>query len=128
MKIKNWKQIRPFEYFMSEMEDKIKKMRDELLKMHKLGHLRCKYIIEKNEEMARLMEDMVKCDNKIQVLVGDELKQDQFEFFYNSVKIIFDTALQDYLYNMKTDKTKMMEEVVIPEIIAYQSVMRIRNI
>lgn len=78
--------------------------------------------------MARLMEEMVKCDNKIQILVGDELKQDQFEFFYNSVKILFDSALQDSLYNMKTDKTKVIEETVIPEMIAFKSIMRIRDI
>lgn len=65
MKIKNWDKIRPFEYFMSDMKEKIKKVRDELLTMQKLGHLRCKYVIENNKEMARLMEEMVKCDNKI---------------------------------------------------------------
>lgn len=65
MKIENWKKIRPFEYFMSEMADKIKKVREELLEMQRLGHLRCKYVIENNKEMARLMEEMVKCDNKI---------------------------------------------------------------
>jgi len=65
MKIENWRKIRPFEYFMSEMHDKIKKVRDKLLEMQRLGHLRCKYVIENNKEMASLMEDMVKCDNKI---------------------------------------------------------------
>jgi len=59
---------------MSDMEKKIKNVRTELIKMQKLGHLRCKYYIENNFEMARLMEEMVKCDNKIQILVGDELK------------------------------------------------------
>jgi len=65
MKIKNWRNIRPFEFYMSEMDDKIKKVRTELLTMHKLGHLRCKYIIEQNLTMAKLMESMVTCDRKI---------------------------------------------------------------
>ena len=59
---------------MDEMHNKITTLRDKLLNMHKLGHLRCQYTIEKNIEMAQLMEAMVKCDNKVQILVGDELK------------------------------------------------------
>ena len=65
MKIENWKLCRPFQFYMSEMEDKIKKVRQELLDMEKRGPLRNWYWIEKNEVMANLMEDMVKCDNKI---------------------------------------------------------------
>lgn len=60
MKIPNWRNIRPFEFYMSVMFDKIKAVRDKLLEMHKLGHLRCKYKIEDNKEMAKLMEDMCK--------------------------------------------------------------------
>jgi hypothetical protein len=78
MKIKNWKNIRPFLFYMSDMDGRIKKVRMELLEMHKRGHLRSRYIIENNKEIAHLMEEMVKCDNKTQILVGDELKQDQF--------------------------------------------------
>jgi hypothetical protein len=65
MKIEDWQNIRPFEFYMSEMAHKIKLVREELLEMQRLGHLRCKYIIEANHTMAKLMEDMVKCDNKI---------------------------------------------------------------
>lgn len=108
MKIKNWRTIRPFEFFLQQMFDRIKAVRDELLKMHKLGHLRCKYIIEKNKDMANFMSEMVKMDNKIQILVGDELKQDQFEFLYDSMKVLYDSALQEKLYGMQDDKTKVL--------------------
>ena len=60
MRTKGWKDVRPFRFYMSDMEDKIKKVRAELLEMDKLGHLRCKYFVEKNQKMAQLMEDMVK--------------------------------------------------------------------
>jgi hypothetical protein len=36
---------------------------------------------------------MVKKDLTAQWLVGDELKQDQFRFFYDTTKIVFDSAL-----------------------------------
>lgn len=47
-----------------------------LLKMHKLGVLRCHYIIEKNEDLMKDVIEMVKLDNIAQWLTGDELKQD----------------------------------------------------
>jgi hypothetical protein len=36
---------------------------------------------------------MVKQDGTAQWLVGDELKQDQFRFFYDTTKIIYDSAV-----------------------------------
>ena len=68
-----------------------------MLDMRKLGHLRMKYIVEDNEELQDLTKDVVKNDLIAQWLVGDELKQDQFKFFYDTVKIIYDSALKDKL-------------------------------
>jgi hypothetical protein len=50
------------------------KTRVELLKMNKLGVLRCHYIIEKNEDLQLDIIDMVRLDNIAQWLTGDELK------------------------------------------------------
>lgn len=66
----------------------------------------------------------MKRDLVAQWLVGDELKQDQFKFFYDTVKIIYDTALKDKL--LADDETIVTE--VIPQLIAYKSVMVIRDI
>ena len=41
--------------------------------------------------------DMVKRDQLAQWLVGDHLKQDQFKFFYDTAKIIYDSSLRDKL-------------------------------
>lgn len=40
---------------------------------------------------------MVKLDNITQWLCGDELKQDQFNFIYEVVKIAYDSAVRDKL-------------------------------
>ena len=89
------------------------------------------YIIEKNTELAADIDTMVKKDNVAQLLMGDELKQDQFEFFYNTAKIIYDSALCSEFINMKVGKTKqgeIIETQVIPEMIAFHSILRIRDI
>ena len=44
--------------------------------MHRLGHLRIKYKIEDNLELQELIKAMVKKDNIVQWLAGDQLKRD----------------------------------------------------
>lgn len=67
---------------------------------------------------------MVKQDGTAQWLVGDELKQDQFRFFYDTSKIIYDSAVQNKL--LAADQTVL--ESIIPKLVAFRSVMNIRNI
>ena len=110
-----------------------------MIAMHKAGPLRNSYIIEKNEALAEDIDAMVKRDNIAQLLMGDELKQDQFEFFYNTTKIIYDSALCGAFINMKQKKAgndakeqerqaERIEKEVIPELIAFHSLLKIRDI
>ena len=92
--------------------------------MDELGHLRRKYIIENNTDLQNEVKDMVHKDLIVQWLVGDELKQDQFKFFYDTVKIVYDSALRDKL--LANDANVL--ESVIPKLIAYRSIMVIREI
>jgi hypothetical protein len=78
---------------LTPLKAAIDKVRTTYRDMHKLGHLRIRYVIEENKAMAAEVEDMVKKDMIAQMLMGDELKQDQFKFFYDTVKIIYDSAL-----------------------------------
>lgn len=41
------------------------------------------------------MADLVKKDQLVQWLVGDELKQDQFSFIFETINIIYNSALRD---------------------------------
>lgn len=45
---------------------------------------------------------------------------------YDSVKVIFDSALQDDLISLH--KNKKLSELVIPELIAFRACMKIRDI
>lgn len=56
--------------------------------------------------------------------MGDSLKQDQFKFFYNTMKVIYDSALKDKL--VATDNNVL--ETVLPELVAFKSLMIIRDI
>jgi hypothetical protein len=51
-------------------------MRKWLLKMNEEGILRCKYVLEDNEELKTKIIHMVKADVTAQWLAGDELKRD----------------------------------------------------
>ena len=63
------------------------------MKMEKAGPLFNKYIIEDNTELQDLTIAMVKKDLVVQWLMGTELKKDQFRFFFDTCKTIFDSAL-----------------------------------
>ena len=96
LKINNWRQIPPFNFYLDPLDKQIKATRKRLLdmKMKPMGHLYMDYRIENNEALLKDIKDMIAKDVIAQYLVGDPLKQDQFKFFYETAKIIYDSALQ----------------------------------
>lgn len=92
--------------------------------MNTAGILRCKYIIEDNTELGEKIIKMVQMDNTAQWLAGDDLKQDQLKFIYKIVKIVYDSALKDFLIN---DDPKVLD-IVIPQLVAYHAILNIKNI
>mmetsp|Transcript_38382 Transcript_38382/g.36750 ORF Transcript_38382/g.36750 Transcript_38382/m.36750 type:complete len:89 (-) Transcript_38382:828-1094(-) len=87
--------------------------------MHKMGIVRCKYIIEHNAVLMAKTIHMVKMDLTAQWLAGDDLKQDQFKFIYKVMKIVYDSALKDY---MLQDDQRVIE-TVIPNLAAYHALL-----
>ena len=59
--------------------------------------------------------------------MGDKLRQDQFKFFYDTCKIVYDSALRGRMLDEKNADNKVLEEVV-PKLIAYKAIMVIRDI
>lgn len=95
--------------------------------MNKVGHLQIKYIVEDNVELQDLMTQLVKKDLLVQWLVGDELKQDQFKFIFDTCNIIYESPLRDKFLEAKSDKDPIFDSV-IPKLCAYKAIMVIRNI
>lgn len=58
------------------------------------------------------------------MLAGDEVKRDQFKFIYNTMKVIYDSALKDYFLS---DDPKV-HDTVVPQLVAYHSLLLIKNI
>ena len=48
LKIKDWREIIPFRYYLNPLEEALNNVRKELLRMDKVGHLQIKYIVEDN--------------------------------------------------------------------------------
>lgn len=95
--------------------------------MHKRGHLLIKYIVEDNTELQDYMTELVKKDLLVQWLVGDELKQDQFKFIFDTVNVIYESPLRDKFLGIKNDNDPLIESV-IPKLCAFKGLMRIREI
>lgn len=111
LKTKDWRDIPPFEYYLTPLQLALDKVIAELLRMQKEGPLRSRYYIELNEELQNLVIEMVRLDGICQWLIGDELKQDQFKFIYNVHKTVYDCALKDFYLNSKNN-TRIIETVV----------------
>lgn len=94
--------------------------------MNKVGHLLIKYIVEDNTELQDFMTDLVNKDVLVQWLVGDELKQDQFSFIFETINLIYNSALRDEFLAAK--EKHVILETVIPKLVAYRALMRIRDI
>lgn len=91
--------------------------------MHEDGILRVKYIIEENTELMEKTIAMVKQDNITQWLAGDDLKRDQFKFLYNTMKIIYDSALKDLLI---AEDSKVLDNV-LPMLVAFGAIKLVRK-
>jgi len=95
--------------------------------MFKGGPLQCHYFIEKNKELMKLICDMVRKDVSAQWLAGNNLKQDQFKFMYSCQKIIYNSALKDYLVADKKKSFRILNDI-LPMLIAYNSLLNVRDI
>ena len=122
----NWKEIVPFEFYLTPLEKQYTKVRTVLLDMHKKGHLLVKYAIEQNTELLNETIEMLKRDKIAQLLLGNPLKQDQFKFLYETTKIIYDSALKNSLINFEQNMAQMDD--VISQLVAFKSLLHIRNI
>jgi len=76
LRIPNWKNIPPFNFILDPLEKAFNDVDEELRRMRVAGTLRSRYVIEKNEELARRIRTMVEADLEAQWLVGDMMKQD----------------------------------------------------
>lgn len=128
LKIKNWREIPPLEYYLTPLLVKLDAVRKELIDMRNLGHDRCCYVLEDNVDLQDKIIEMVKHDNTVQWLAGNELKQDQFKFIYNVGDIIFKSALKDNLISKEKEQSVRVLEDVWPKLVAFKTLLQMRNI
>ena len=62
LKIPNWKNIVPYKFVLDPLEKAFNEVDEELRRMRTAGHLRSRYVIEKNEELAKRIRTMVEAD------------------------------------------------------------------
>lgn len=126
LKIENWKNIKPFAYYLETLNDNLSKVIEELLNMRKAGELRARYSMPLNYELKALLFNMVESDKVVQWLMGDTLKQDQFRFLYEVQKVVYNTCLKDVMLDEKLNAVVLSE--VIPQMCAFMTMKNILRI
>jgi hypothetical protein len=76
LKIPDWQNCVPLHFYLTPLDNAIKDTRSWMIKMNEEGILRCKYIIEHNEELMEKCNHMVNMDVTSEWLMEDELKRD----------------------------------------------------
>lgn len=126
LKIDNWKNIKPFAYYLETLNDNLSKVIEEMLAMRKAGVLRARYSMPLNYELKALLREMVESDKVVQWLMGDTLKQDQFRFLYEVQKVIFNTCLKNVMIDDKQSGFVLSE--TIPQLCAFMTMKNILRI
>jgi len=126
LKIKNWKNIPPFNFVLEPLEKAFNEVDEELRRMRAAGPLRSRYVIEKNEELAKRIRTMVEADIEAQWLVGDLMKQDQYKFLYDVQKVIYDSGLKNIFVNEQKRERAM--NVVVPKLCTFMTMINIKKI
>lgn len=126
LKIPNWREIKPFNFFLTPLLNSLNSVIEELLRMRKAGILRSSYHIWKNEEIQKRIITMVETDIVCQWLVGDTLKQNQLNFLYGIHNVVFQTAAKTFML----DHTKNANTLgnAIPELCTFMTMKNILSI
>ena len=72
----NLRDVVPFAHHLTPLTNSLNEVQQTLLEMDRLGPLRIKYTIEDNKLLQDGVAKMIQCDRVVQLLLGDELKQD----------------------------------------------------
>ena len=97
--IEVWDQSPPLKFYLDPLLDAYTKLVKELRRMHEAGPLRCSYYVERNLEMTKSIFELVRQFNITKILMGDELKRDQFKFIYMVHDKVYNSALKDLYLN-----------------------------
>jgi len=97
LKIENWREIKPFHFYLTPLLNSLNSVIEELLRMRKAGILRSKYYVENNFELQDRIIAMVDMDIVCQWLVGDALKQNQLNFLYGVQNTLYLTAAKNFM-------------------------------
>jgi len=90
------------------------------------GPLHVSYYVERNYEMSKKIFELMRQYNIVKVLIGDELKRDQFKFIYKVHEMVYSCALKD-IY-LDPAQNSVINQVVLPELNVYLSLLHIRDI
>jgi uncharacterized coiled-coil protein SlyX len=113
-----WKEVTPLAFYLSPLENAIFETRECMLQMYKRGPLFCNYVVEDNEELQKKTIEMISKDVTAQWLAGDDLKQDQFKFIYNTMRVMYMSALKELLL---AEDPKLLEEI-LPNLVVFRAI------
>lgn len=93
MKLENWQKIEPFRYYLQPLKETYTVMREELLWLNSKGPLFVRFPLKMNFQLEKKLIATIERDVIVQRLIETPIKQDQFKFLYETVQVIYKSAL-----------------------------------
>ena len=121
-----WQLDPALKFYFSPMMAAYNELVDELREMHRKGHLRVSYFVERNVAMTEKIFELVRQYQTVKVLAGDELKRDQLKFMYKVHEKIYNCALKDIYLN--NQQHQMCMQNTVPELTVFTSMQLIMEI
>ena len=111
-------------YFLNQLENSLEELKILCYEMKLNGLSRILIPITKNVEFNLKIKKVYDMHLIIDNIMGDKLKEEQFNFFYEKIKFIYDSNLKDEF----TFKTKNFLEDGISQYLIYESMRQSANV
>ena len=111
-------------YFLNQLENSLEELKILCYEMKLNGISRILIPITKNVEFNLKIKKVYDIHLIIENIMGDKLKEEQFNFFYEKIKFIYDSNLKDEF----TFKTKNFLEEGISQFLIYESMRQSANV
>lgn len=109
--IPQWRNRVETGHYLIQLEEKIEQMKQKLFEMKINGLSRVLIPITLNVEITSIVKDVYDLHTLIDKIMGNKLLHEQFLFFYERIKFLYDSTLKDQIEKIK-NKTFMEEQVI----------------
>ena len=112
-------------FYLKPLKNAYEKMQKNLFFLNVKGINYYCVPLKENKDFLEDLKELISAELIAERLMGDSLKRDQLNFMYKVCMIVFEANQSSKEYFLKKDDNTI--EVAIPKMVAYQTILHMRN-